>query len=380
MRYDIFVTVWGRRFVKKFIEFALSSQLAPGNLPALSAAADVTYRIYTDRASGEHFYPAIATLRNVVRVEFVFYEDITYGSGTLADAIARSDPSMVKHNVQRETSRHHMNLAVGSTNTAIMLLDSDFIFSDGSFTHMHEQRLDGKKAYAGMFLRLLEDHAAPILRNILPNPLIARQLVQIGMDHMHPRHRTLFVDSKEPSNYPSQINWNVKDKGFVTHCLFPHPLMFELRPETINYFSTMDYEVLLRAATRDEDVYFCQSSEDMMFCKMSPGSYLADLETGPSPSIQVMALFVIANTNIRHRLFMTKPVRYVAAKDDAAFDTIEGQTREYTEAIYKAADLILAEQSASDPKIMVYVKSFLGPIENFISPQIHSRLKGWLPK
>ncbi len=117
-----------------------------------------------------------------------------------------------------------------------------------------------------------------------------------------------------------------------------------------------------------------------MFCKMSPGSYLADLETGPSPSIQVMALFVIANTNIRHRLFMTKPVRYVAAKDDAAFDTIEGQTREYTEAIYKAADLILAEQSASDPKIMVYVKSFLGPIENFISPQIHSRLKGWLPK
>ena len=76
---------------------------------------------------------------------------------------------------------------------------------------------------------------------------------------------------------------------------------------------------------------------------------------------------------------MTKPVRYVAADDGAEFEAIEGKTRAYVEAIYKTADLILAEQSASDPKVMVYVKSFLGPIENFISPQIHSRMKGWLP-
>ena len=380
MRYDIFVTVWGERFVKKFIEFALRSQLAPGNLPALSAIADVTYRIYTDRASGQYFYPEIANLENLVCVEFVYFEDIPYGSGTLADAISLSAGSILKHNVQRETSRHHMNLGLGSDKTAIMLMDSDFIFSDGSFTHMHEQRLAGKKAYAGMFLRLHEENAAPVLRDYLPNRLVARELVQIGMDHMHPRHRSFFIDAQEPSSYPTQINWKVNDKGFITHCFFPHPLMFELRPETINYFSTMDYEVLLRATTEDEDLYFCQSSDDMMFCKMSPGSYLADMETGDHPSIELMAEFVIVNTNIRHSLFMKNPVRYVAKGDHEAFQEVEYMTRKYAEAIYQSADLLLAKKSASDPKNMVYVKSFLGPIQDFISPQVHSRMEGWLPK
>ena len=380
MRYEIFVTVWGERFVRKFLEFALASQLAPGNLPALSAVACVIYRIYTDRASEKYFQPEIAVLKNLVNVEFVFYDDLAYRNGSLADAIANFDAAIVKHHVQRVTSRHHMKVAQQSGKTAIILLDSDFIFSDGSFAHFHEQRIAGKKAYAAMHLRLIEEDAAPILKEHLPEPLTARQLVRIGMDNMHDIQRSMFIDAKKPSSYPNQINWKINDKGFVTNCFFPHPLMFELRPETINYFSTMDYEVLLRAATSDEDLYFCQSSEHMVFCKMSPGGYFADMETGVSPSIDVMAHFVITNTNIRHSFFMKKPSRYVALEDDKAFEAVEEESRKYAEAIYKSAELICAGLSASDPKMIVYIKSFLGPIENFISPQLHSRMKDILPK
>ena len=115
MRYEIFVTVWGKRFVRKFVEFALASQLAPGNIPALSAAADVTYRIYTDRASENYFQPEITKLKKLAIVEFVFYEDLAYRNVTLLDAINNSDPTIIKHNVQRETARHHMNLAKESS-------------------------------------------------------------------------------------------------------------------------------------------------------------------------------------------------------------------------------------------------------------------------
>ncbi len=379
MRYDIFVTVWGESFVRKFLDFALPSQMAPGNIPGLSQEADIIYRIYTDRESEPHFYPNLDNITKYCDVEFIFYEDIGYKSGTLADAIEQSGPKTVKHNVQRLTSQHHMAIGAEVPETAIMLMDSDFIFSDGSFLHIHEQRLAGKKAYAGMFLRLQEEEAGPKLRARLPEPLSGRDLVTLAMEHMHPRLASMFFDADRPSSYPTQINWSVGTMGFVTHCYFPHPLMFEVTPETLRYFSTMDYEVLLRAAPNDEDLYFCQNSDDMLVCKMSPERYLSDMEAGPPPSLDIMALFTISNTNLRHSLFMQNPVRYVAELDEAAFDAMEQETQAYADAIYKASEVILSEQAASDPKIMVYMKSFLGPIENFMSPQVHSRLEDWLP-
>ena len=44
MRYDVFVTVWGKDFVEKFVEFSLGSQLAAGNLPALAEQASQRFR------------------------------------------------------------------------------------------------------------------------------------------------------------------------------------------------------------------------------------------------------------------------------------------------------------------------------------------------
>ena len=77
---------------------------------------------------------------------------------------------------------------------------------------------------------------------------------------------------------------------------------------------------------------------------------------------------------------MKKPSRYLAFEDDMAFEAVEEESKKYVEAIYKSVELICAGLSASDPKMMVYMKSFLGPIENFISPQLHSRMKNILPK
>ena len=81
MRYEIFVTLWGEKFVKKFLDFALSSQLTPGNLPGLSKEAYILYRIYTDRASEPFFWPGLQRLSPHCD-EFIFYEDIRFKHGT----------------------------------------------------------------------------------------------------------------------------------------------------------------------------------------------------------------------------------------------------------------------------------------------------------
>ena len=62
MRYDFFVTVWGRDFVRKFIDLSLFSQLARGNIPALANDAEIHYHIYTDRISRSFFKTSLLEL------------------------------------------------------------------------------------------------------------------------------------------------------------------------------------------------------------------------------------------------------------------------------------------------------------------------------
>jgi hypothetical protein len=386
LRYEIFVTVWGERFVRKFCDFALASQLSPGNLPALAENAGVVYRIYTDKPSRPYFDDAVPALEAAgITAEFILYEDMTYKGAALSEVIAASDPTIVKHNVQRETAQDHVRRAAATPGTAAMLFDSDFIFADGALAYIDVQRRAGKKAVAGIYLRLEEEGASPALTKMPADGWAARTLVQLGLDHMHPIQRGMFMGADTFSPYPAQLNWMVeaggRELGYVTHCFFPHPLMIELEDGAFSYMSTMDYEVTLRAAA-DEDICFVNSSDDLLFCKLSPGGYLADRELGQPPSLETMARFILSNTNVRHRVFMETPVRFIAEYASGVagmtFDTVAGVSSAFVWEVYQSVDLTLANQNGIDPKSMMFIKSYLGPIENFISPQVNARLDGWV--
>ena len=136
----------------------------------------------------------------------------------------------------------------------------------------------------------------------------------------------------------------------------------------------------MRAVKSVDDLYFCTSSDELMFCKMSPKDYFQNKRVGSPFSIEFMARFIISETNIGHRIFMQNPIRYIAVEDDKAFKAVERETKKYIEAIYKSAEIIIANVSPSDTRMMVFLKSFLGPIDNYISPQIRSNMRDFLPK
>ena len=104
MNYQIFVTVWGREYVDKFLQYSLTSQLLPKNLRELSQYAEIVYRIYTDKESHSYFYPDILKLEKFAKIEFVFYEELSFKGANLLEVIINSDPTIVNHNVQRLTS------------------------------------------------------------------------------------------------------------------------------------------------------------------------------------------------------------------------------------------------------------------------------------
>lgn len=379
MHYHVYVTVWGAPYVAKFLDYSLPSQLSPGNLPALARDARVTYTIYTDRQSRPLFDEASAAIEANADLRFRYFDDISYRGQTVADGMAGADPAIVKHNVQGVTARHLIDEA-GAEDAAVILLDSDFIIADGAFARVHELRRGGIRAVTAIFLRLGEEDAGPGLKRMLAGGGIgARQLVGLGIEAMHPLGRSFFVDALDFTAYPSQLNWWAGRAGFVTHCFFPHPLMVVPGPAGGKYFSTMDYEFALRAVADDGAIHLARSSDEILICKMSALSYRPGGGRTGTPGIDGLARFIVNNTNIRHRNFMEQPVRFVAGGAEGDW-AAAADSRKFVEAAYKMAELLISEMRAGDAKSLVFVKSFLGPIENFLSPQVYSRLRSWIPK
>ena len=378
LRYQIFVTVWGREHVYKFLRYSLTSQLLPRNIRELSQYSEIVYRIYTDKDSHSFFYPEILKLEKFAKIEFVFYEELTFKGANLLEVIKNSDPTIVKHNVQRLTSKHHMDIASSLKDTAVILLDSDFIFSDGSFLHLHEVRKSGKKGYAAMFLRLHQEKAVGELDLKLPDFLSSRDLVKISLECMHPITQSMAVGAKRPTAYPSQINWSVGGEGIIGTTPFPHPLMIVMGPVAPNFFSTMDYELILKAISKNDEIFYCTSSEDLMLCKMSPKTYGAEVPIISEQSVKTSAKFVLENTNIRHSYFMKQPVKFFAKRSFAEFAEKEHLIREYIEDVYFIVEKLLSEMGTGDVEKVLKIKSYLGDIEEFLSPQIHGRIKKYL--
>ena len=386
MRYDIFVTVWGQPFVRKFIDLSLTSQLAPGNLPALSNNAEVYYHIYTDKVSQKFFKSNLFELSKYAKIQFYYFDEIKFGSGNLQQAILNSDVTTIKHNVQRITANHMLSFL---KNSAAILLDSDFIIADGSLDRMHSLRLKGKRAVMASLIRLNETTASSVLYKNLSFYLEPRNLVKLYIKHMHPILAAHFMDSQNSTNYPSQLNWWVNSgknlnarAGVMTQCLFPHPLMVEpdlLASESgVKYFSTMDYDYALRAVAKDDDIHLSRNSDEILICKISPEEYRENNVSVKSLSEERMAEFILNNTNIRHRLFIDQLVHFVA-ESNGDWETVSNNAAHFIEKTYRTVDAMIGLLSITDPVTTLYLKSFLGPIENFISPQVQSRMDPFLP-
>ena len=342
MRYDVFVTVWGQPFVSKFIDLSLVSQLAMGNLPALAKNADLHYHIYTDRGSREFFESNLLELSKYAKIYFYYFDEIPYADGNLNQAILNSDVKTVKHNVQRITANHMLSRLKDS---AAILMDSDFIIADGSLDRMHSLRQKGKRAVMTTLLRLNETTALSTLYKDIKYYLEARNLVELCFKHMHPIFAAYFIDSQHSTIYPSQLNWWVDNSdenfssrvGFVTQCIFPHPLMIE--PDLIpynsgtKYLSTMDYDYALRAVSDDNDIYLSRNSDEILICKISPEEYRKNNDDVKALSAERMAQFILNNTNIRHRFFLDQLV-YFVVDGDGDWDSVSRRANRFVEETY----------------------------------------------
>ena len=232
----VLLAVWGEKFIKDFLQLSLPSLLAPGNMPALAQAHPTRFVILTAAKdvpvfTSNHLFQK---LQNVCEVEFEPMEDlIVFGnhSTTLTLSFDRAI---------RKTGERMLQ-------TYFVLLNSDYIMADGSMEGLSRYIQKGYSAICAGNFQTVEMEIKPfLLSKINPETGIMqikpRELVQQGLQHLHPVTIASLFEQKLTHNYRANRffarlnNQTMAGKFFLLHVLC-------IKPETMDYRvgSSFDY-------------------------------------------------------------------------------------------------------------------------------------------
>ncbi|MBT7956293.1 MAG: hypothetical protein HN731_13960 [Rhodospirillaceae bacterium] len=371
MIYHVFMLVWGERFVRDFVEVSLPYQCMAGNLPGLAQDGEVFYHIYTDHDSLAAFEPEVQVLSQYATPHFHLLDDMRVGKTPLLDWVKDLKGPEIKYEIQKRCVLHLTDRTLADPDSEIVLLDSNFILSEGTLANAATHMQDGAKAVNINFLRVNAESALPALKDALGNetPVDGRALVQVALDHPHHLQESFFVDAENFTSYPSQLCWRVADKGILAHAYIPHPLIVKSTPQIKTYQSTMDYDLVLRSWL-DDDIYMCDGSDEMMVLKYSSPDHLAKRDGTAKITAQDLALFLITSTHQRHRIFGDVAVRYHVDEIDESWRDVEQAAAALLKSANQELEFILSNADKLDAKFLMHIKSHTGPIENYMSPAL----------
>ena len=145
----LIIPVWGEAYVAEVLSITLPAVLAPGNLPALSGMFDVEAVIVTesrlfDLVRGS---PCFQAAERVCKIRLCPLDDLLTGVFT--------DYGMV---LTYALFRGFADLGARMTETYLLLLNADFVISDGSLRHVGTLMQQGKRIiHAPSFRVVAED-------------------------------------------------------------------------------------------------------------------------------------------------------------------------------------------------------------------------------
>lgn len=224
LKVKFLTVIWGARYIDEFARISLPSYLAEGNLPALSAGADLEVLVMTSRASVPAFEgkPAFEALRRLCPVRFIFIDDLittgVYGvTLTLAYARGIADSGEAQ------------------TGTTFVFMNSDFVLADGALATLLARLEAGDRCVMAPSLRARAETALPVLAGAVDRggarlAMPPRAMVQLAFDTLHPTVIAKTVSQRFITCAThNQIYWQVDGTTLLGryHLIF----MLAIRPE-----------------------------------------------------------------------------------------------------------------------------------------------------
>lgn len=287
--------VWGYAYIRKFMEVALPTWLAPGNLPAIAQMAPTEFVFLTSREDELYLrsHPGFKRLSQVCKTRVHFVDHLITGNN-YSTTITLSYLEAV-----RATGDDMLD-------TCFLFLVSDYIVADGSFRKVVERILAGRSGVqVGNFQVVEEDALAWLTDKQQTQPtalkLAPRELMKWALSHLHPATVANTVDYPITHNaHTNRLFWRFDNQTLIGRFYLMH--MIAIRPETRDFIigSSCDYSFIPEMCPSD-NVEIIADSDDYLVIELQPRNHESHfLKAGPL-SAKKLARSLSEWTTARHR-------------------------------------------------------------------------------
>jgi len=305
--------VWGTEHIGRFLEFAVPSQLAPGNLDALAELAPLEYHIYTreqDRGTLER-EDAIHRLASHARIQF---------HQLPSDPTARS-----AHAAMSDVHADILGLA-RRADAPVVFLAPEMVMSVGSLASVARRLLDGARLILLGGLRVKADVAGTIRDQFTRDGVIAapaRELAALSIPHLHPMMDGYFWDSAHPSAWPAVLLWHVGGEGILGHFFHLHPLV--AWPELDATLSGTIDDRFVDDVCSQHSVYVNQDSDEMFVITLddNPAAQQFQSLSKKPMSPRRVGAWAVRGTGAQHRRQVRLPIRIHSRDLDDRWQRVE---------------------------------------------------------
>lgn len=315
--------VWGEAYTRLFLDVAVPSQLAPGNLPGLRDPQQCRYLIFTTPRDAEVIVsdPKYHALSSAIQVEIKLIE------GEIG----------LPHDMMSACFRRGISMA-DEQGAASVFLTPDFVCSDKTFTTLQRLVLQGWRVVHVTGIRLNKESAALALRErFLRGNVIAvdpRDLMQLALRNLHPLATSSFWEEGEDDLLPSNLYWRVGSEGILARCFHLHPILVFPERKQAPFFVTVDDDYVLSSCPDPSHDYVSRDSDEVLVVELSDlrRYFRTGMRKG---SVNDVAFWAELAANRRHRRLVDVPIRlHTGGMDEALWREAERRSNEVVSQIH----------------------------------------------
>ena len=334
MNFHFITPVWGEAYIDLYLNIVLPTQLSPGNLLAFRNEPGAIYKIHTTTEGAEAIVSSSVylVLSQVMEIQIkVFnYSKEIYES--------------CKYKLMNYCHQHAV-IEANQTDSVLIILTADAIFSDGAFSTLKQKAYEGKQALMIMGISVVKETFVPLfveqyISQQEPTVKVScQELVKLSLEHIHPVMKRFFWDSPEYHGCAANVYWSVKDQGFIARCFHLHPLMIKPMIKTVLPLNTIDFYYLEKACPSIDDIYVVEDSDEIVVFEISSLHEKDWHYNSDGLTIEKIVGWAKDNTTFLHREFSKHKIRmhsqYIHQKD---WENVEKETDEIFRQVYQLLD------------------------------------------
>lgn len=318
--YHVVTAVWGSAFIELFLDVCIPNQLSPGNLRALPAGS--RYRIFTGRADYASLAasPRLDAVRRILPVDVVEVD------------LTELDPQANPNTYKMMTACHRRAAAdAAAAEAALIFLAPDFILAENTIAGLVRLHSGGARAVLTANLRLSrEAFLTAWQRYAAAGALSPRELVRLGMSHLHPATESCLIDGSSSNDFPTSVYWPVRADhaidGLLIRAFHLHPLLLDPVHRAELPQTTIDGHYLAHACPDLDQCVVVDDSDELVVFELTP----AERRVGNHDRAQGVSLLrlaaVAAKCDPYQRSHWERRIRLHAHDFDARWAAAEAQS------------------------------------------------------